>query len=49
VCDIKPEESIFIDDNTRNIEASRSFGFNGYVFDGSANNLKSYLDGVLGK
>lgn len=47
VCDIKPEESIFIDDNTKNIEASRSFGFNGYVFDGSAEHLKAYLDEVL--
>ena len=47
VCNVKPEESVFIDDNVNNINASKSFGFNGYVFDGSAKKLKEYLDKIL--
>ncbi len=49
VCQIKPEESVFIDDNRANIEASIKFGLNGYVFDGSAERLKGYLDSILGE
>lgn len=39
---IKPEESIFIDDNKDNIKASIELGFNGIVFD----NLKDVKENV---
>ena len=44
---IKPEQTVFVDDNINNINASRSFGFNGYLFDGDATKLKAYFDEIL--
>ena len=45
--DILPSESIFIDDRNDNIEGARQFGITGYVFDGSSEKLKSYLEEIL--
>ena len=44
---IKPQETVFIDDNASNIEASIEFGLNGYQFDGDVGKLKEYLDRLL--
>ena len=46
-CNIKPEESIFIDDNLANIEGASEFGINTYTFDGDAEKLKQYLIKIL--
>ncbi len=46
-CDILPSETLFIDDNAGNIAGAVKFGIQGYLFDGDAQRLSSYLDGVL--
>ncbi len=46
-CNISKEESIFIDDNEKNIEAAKKFGLNGYIFDGDVKKLENYLDTIL--
>ena len=46
-CDILPEETLFIDDNEKNIEGARNFGIHGYLFDGDATRLKAYIDELL--
>ena len=43
-CDIKPSESLFIDDNKANILGAEDFGITGYLFDGDVQKLKNYLD-----
>lgn len=43
-CDIKPSESIFIDDNKANILGAENFGIKGYLFDGDVQKLKKYLN-----
>ena len=45
---MKPEETIFVDDNSANIESSIRFGLNGYLFDGDSKKLKAYFDKILG-
>ena len=42
------EETVFVDDNPNNIKGAQSVGITGYLFDGNADKLKAYLDGVLG-
>lgn len=42
------EETVFVDDNPNNIKGAQSVGITGYLFDGDADKLKVYLDGVLG-
>lgn len=42
------EETVFVDDNPYNIKGAQSVGITGYLFDGDADKLKAYLDGVLG-
>ncbi|MBQ4561979.1 MAG: HAD family phosphatase [Clostridia bacterium] len=37
-------ETIFIDDNEKNIEGCRACGMEGYLFDGDAESLKKYLE-----
>lgn len=37
-------ETIFIDDNEKNIEGCRAVGIEGYLFDGDAQKLKKYLE-----
>ena len=48
-CEIKAEESIFIDDNKANIAGADAYGINTYLFDGDAKKLKNYLDSLLSK
>ncbi len=45
--DIRPEESVFIDDSPKNIAGAESFGIQGYLFDGDANRLRAYLEELL--
>ena len=45
----KPEETVFIDDNEKNIRGAREFGIVGYLFDGDADALRAYLYGLLTK
>ena len=44
VCDIKAEETLFIDDSPRNIAGAESVGICGYLFDGDPERLTAYLD-----
>lgn len=46
-CGILPEETIFIDDNVKNIEGAKNFGIGTYLFDKDAEKLSAYLDSVL--
>ena len=46
-CDIRPEETLFIDDSAQNIEGARAEGIGGYLFDGDADALRSHLAAVL--
>ena len=41
--DLKPEKTIFIDDNIRNIDGAKSLGINGYLFDGDVEKIKSII------
>ena len=46
LCDIGkilPSETLFIDDNEKNINGARDFGIEGYLFDGDAEKLEEYL------
>lgn len=47
VCALKPEETVFIDDNPKNIQAAEAFGIRGYVFDGDVGKLRRWLEEVL--
>ncbi len=44
---LDPTECIFIDDRAENIEAGKSAGIDGYVFDGDVDALKAYLSQML--
>ncbi len=46
-CEIKPEESIFIDDNLANIKGASQLGINTYAFDGDAKKLREHLIKIL--
>ena len=46
-CQIKPQESIFIDDNEINIASAQKYGLNTYLFDGDAKKLEGYLESLL--
>lgn len=48
-CGIIPSETIFIDDNVSNVNAANDFGISAYLFDGDAERLSKYLDGILQK
>ncbi len=45
--DLVPEETVFIDDNEKNIAGANAFGIHGYLFDGDVARLRQYLDSVL--
>lgn len=45
---LDPSTTLFVDDSEKNINASRTFGLQGYLFDGDAQKLKRYLDDELG-
>lgn len=46
-CGISAEETVFVDDNEKNIRGARDFGITGYLFDGDVNALRKYLDKIL--
>lgn len=46
-CGILPEETLFIDDNEKNIKGAIDFGIRGYLFDGDAEKLARYIDGLF--
>lgn len=48
-CAIKAEETLFVDDNRANIAGAEAFGIKGYLFDGDAAKLRTYLIDLLGK
>ena len=41
---LNPQECIFIDDNPANIAMAESLGITGYLFDGDAAKLRTYLE-----
>ncbi len=41
---LKPEESVFVDDNEINVLSAHREGINVYLFNGNVNNLKRYLN-----
>ena len=43
---LKPEECIFIDDNSDNVLTAKKFGMAGYVFDGDANKLEETFEAL---
>ena len=47
VCDILPEETVFIDDSEKNIKGAEAFGITGYLFDGNADALRKYLYNII--
>ncbi len=47
VCDIRPEESVFVDDRESNIAGAAACGMQGYCFDGNVEKLRAYLLTVL--
>ena len=44
---ISPCETVFVDDRAENIAGAEAVGIRGYLFDGDADKLRQYLDGVL--
>ncbi len=46
-CDIKAEETLFIDDSEKNIEGARACKIEGYLFDGDSKKLRKYIDSLL--
>lgn len=46
-CEIIPDETVFIDDRTDNIEGARKIGIHGYCFDGDVAKLRTYLEEIL--
>ncbi len=46
-CDILPDETIFIDDNEKNIKGADAFGIHTYLFDGNVEKLAQHLDRLL--
>lgn len=41
---LKAEETIFIDDNAKNIEGCKAVGIEGYLFDGDCEKLRNHLN-----
>lgn len=46
-CEILPQETLFVDDNSNNIAGAQAFGITGYLFDGDVARLDAYLQHVL--
>ena len=46
-CGILPSETLFIDDNQKNIDGARAFGIHAYQFDGDVEALNNYLAKIL--
>ena len=46
-CGISPAETVFVDDNPKNIKGAEDAGISGCLFDGDANNLRHYLESIF--
>jgi HAD superfamily hydrolase (TIGR01509 family) len=46
-CEIAADETLFVDDNEKNIRGAEDFGICGYLFDGNAERLRRHLDTIL--
>ena len=46
-CDILPDETLFVDDNPKNIAGAEAFGIHGYLFDGDVARLDAFCSEVL--
>lgn len=46
-CEISADETVFVDDNEKNIRGAEDFGICGYLFDGNAEKLRRHLDVIL--
>lgn len=44
---LRPEETVFVDDNARNVAGAQDYGIHGYLFDGDAAKLERYLEDLL--
>ncbi len=44
---ILPEQTVFVDDNEKNIKGAEAVGITGYLFDGDAERLRKYFDSIL--
>ena len=44
---LDPAEAVFVDDRAENVQSAKAIGMDGYVFDGDADKLRAYLDGIL--
>ena len=42
-CNILPFETVFIDDNEKNIKGAEAYGIKGYLFDGDVDRLRQFL------
>lgn len=45
-CEIIPDETLFVDDNPKNIASAEAFGIHGYLFDGNVAALRTYLEAL---
>lgn len=46
-CNILPQETLFVDDNPKNIKGAVCFGINGYLFDGDVARLQDYIEEIF--
>ena len=46
-CNIRAEESVFVDDRAENVESAKSIGMQGFVFSKNIAELKDYLTAIL--
>ena len=46
-CNIKPEETLFIDDSEKNILGAKAVGINTYLFDGDADRLWKHIKSCM--
>ena len=46
-CGIEPCETLFVDDNAKNIAGAEAFGIKGYLFDGDSAKLWKYIDSLF--
>ena len=44
---LDPAKAVFVDDRAENVQSAKAIGMDGYVFDGDADKLRAYLDGIL--
>lgn len=46
-CDLDPQKTLFIDDNSANIEGAKKYGIHTYHFDFDVAGLKKYLEEII--